>query len=313
METEKQTTNDTPVTTDVKPVDTPITTPETAPVVETPTVPETPVAPVETTVVVTEAAVTPAMTVTENAPATTEVVPATATSLPLKQYAIAAGVVLVIGGLLLFGLERQGRVDSNVFGSLKTMVQGEPAAAVVDGTKISLADYEKNRQQIIASAQQQGLDLTDATITNEINTQAIDVLVNTELLRKSAKAAGVVITPEQVETRYQEVITSVGSAELLAERMVELGIDEAGLRRDIEGELLIQTYLDDAVDTSSITVDEAEILAVYEQAGGAAAGLPPIEDVQAEIESQIRFTEEQELVNAFIQSLREEATIEILI
>ncbi len=257
-----------------------------------------------------EAVVVPTTTETSSEIAT---VPATTTGFPLKQYVLAAGIVIVIGGLLLFGLERQGRVDTNVFGSIISMVAPEPAAAIVNGTRIDMVAYEKNKQQIIASATQQGLDFTDESILSEINTQAIDVLVNTELLRQNAIASGATVSAEQIEARYQEVLTSVGGAEALTTRMTELGLDEAALRKDIEGEILIQTYLDGAVDTSSVVIDDAKIQAVYDQAGGAEAGLPPLAEVRTEIETQVRFSEEQELVNAFIKSLRDKATIEVLI
>lgn len=306
METETEKTKDTSVTTNGEPV-----VPET--LVDSSSV-TTPTVETEKTDTVSASTQTATEILTSEPVLTTASAGLTQT-LPLKQYVLAAGLVLVIGGILLYGLERQGRVDTNVFGALSTMIKGEPAAAIVNGTKISIAEYEKNRQQIITSAEQQGLDVTESTIQTEINTQAIDVLVNTELLRQSAKEAGINVTPDQVETRYQEVITSVGGEEELVKRMSELGLNEASLRLDIEGEILIQSYLDGAVDTSSIIIDDAQIQLVYDQAvaGAAGAELPPLADVREQIEAQIKFSQEQELVNAFIESLRTAAEIEILI
>lgn len=313
METETQKTNDTPVTSDVNSNPT-----ETAAVVLDTTIPDAPVveSSSEPIVLVEEviATVLPETAPVEMASITGDnSAPVVAAGLPLKQYALATALIIVIGGLLVFGLERQGRIDTNIFDKVISLVTPLPAAAIVNGTRIDMVAYEKNKQQIIASAEQQGLDITEESIVSEINTQAIDVLVNTELLRQNAVAAGVTVTAEQVEARYQEVLTQVGSAEALATRMTELGLDEASLRKDIEGEILIQSYLETAVDTTAVVVDDAKIQAVYDQAGGAEAGLPPMADVRAEIEKQVRFSEEQELVNAFIKSLRDKATIEVLI
>ncbi|OGG88265.1 hypothetical protein A2592_00110 [Candidatus Kaiserbacteria bacterium RIFOXYD1_FULL_42_15] len=234
-------------------------------------------------------------------------------SLPIKQYIIAAVVITIIGMALWYGLEKQGRVQTGVFDRISALVKPEASVAVVNGIKISKTQYEKSREQIIASASQQGLDMTDEKIKAEIDAQAIDVLINTELLKQVAEEAGVVVTPEQIETRYQEVIASVGGADELTKRMTELGITEAGLRSDIEGEILIQSYLADAVDTSGVTVEETDITTAYENAGGADAGLPALADVRDQIEAQLKSAKEQELITNFIKTLKDKATIEVLI
>jgi len=234
-------------------------------------------------------------------------------SLPIKQYIIAAVVITIIGMALWYGLEKQGRVQTGVFDRISAMVKPEASVAVVNGIKISKTQYEKSREQIIASAGQQGLDMTDEKIKAEIDAQAIDVLINTELLKQVAEEAGVVVTPEQIETRYQEVIASVGGADELTKRMTELGITETSLRSDIEGEILIQSYLADAVDTSGVTVAEADITTAYENAGGVDAGLPALADVRDQIEAQLKSAKEQELITNFIKTLKDKATIEVLI
>ena len=232
---------------------------------------------------------------------------------PIKQYGIAVVIILIMGLVLWYGLEKQGRIKTEVFDQIGSLIKTESPVAVVNGVKISKTQYEKNREQIIASAGQQGLDITDEKVKSEIDAQAIDVLVNTELLRQAAKEAGVEVTPEQVEGRYQEVITSVGGDEELAKRMTELGITETSLRNDIEGEILIQSYLTEAVDTSGVTVEELEITTAYKNAGGADAGLPPLADVHTQIEDQLKSVKEQELITAFIQTLKDKATIEVMI
>jgi hypothetical protein len=49
------------------------------------------------------------------------------------------------------------------------------------------------------------------------------------------------------------------------------------------------------------------------QAGGVAAGLPAIDEVRAQIETQLKTSKEQEVVTAYIEELRAKATIEVLI
>ncbi|PIW97027.1 hypothetical protein COZ82_01790 [Candidatus Kaiserbacteria bacterium CG_4_8_14_3_um_filter_38_9] len=234
-------------------------------------------------------------------------------ALPLKQYVIAAVMIAVIGMVLWYGLEKQERVKTGVFDKIEGLVKTAKPVATVNGIKISKEQYEKNREQIIASAKQQGLDVSDAKVQSEIDAQAIDVLVNTELLRQAAKTAGVVVTPEQIESRYQEIVTSVGGVDELAQKMTELNVDENSLRSDIEGEILIKTYLTDAVDISTIKIEESEIKTAYENASDTGASLPPLEEVASQIEAQLKAVKEQDLIKTFIETLKEKAEIEITI
>lgn len=269
------------------------------------------VTPVETKTEVVTTEVTTAEVAAPVAAAATGIVPSTAAgSRVVKQYAIAGVIVLLMGVGLLYVLEEQGRVHTGVFATVTELIKPTPAAAVVNGVKIPMATYEKNRLQIEKNAEAQGLKVADEAVKAEINKQAIDVLVNTELLKQAAAKANIVVTQEQTDTRYQEIITSLGGEEALKAKMLELGITEESLQSDIKGEILIQGYLTQAVDLSKITIDEADIKKVYDQANTPGAKLPPLAEVKTEIETQLKSTKEQELVNAHIETLRTDAKIE---
>ncbi len=256
---------------------------------------------------------TPAETVAES---TTEINPTASKKQFLMQYGIAALVVLVIGAGLAYALEQQGRINTGVFDAIGSVIKPAPLAAKVNGTGISLADYDKNLAQLNNAAVQQGADIANESIAKEIKTQAIDVLVNTELLRQEARKGGAEVTEADIDKRYQEIVTSIGGEEKLAAKMTELGITTESLRKDIEGEILIQGHLATAVDTSSIKVTEDDLKAAYAQISGTAATgvtVPPLTEIKTQLETQLKTNKEQELVNAYITTLREGATIEVLI
>ena len=256
------------------------------------------------------------VTPTDVNPSTTETTLAPTTKNFLLQYGVAALVVLIIGAGLAYALEQQGRINTGVFDSIKSVINPAPLAAKVNGTGITLADYEKNLTQLNNAAVQQGADIKNESIAKEIKTQAIDVLVNTELLRQEARKNGAEVTEKQIDDRYQEIVTSIGGEEQLATKMTELGITADSLRKDIEGEILIQGHLATAVDTGSIKVTEEDIKAAYAQIGSTAATgvtVPPLAEIKTQLEAQLKTNKEQELVNAYITTLREAATIEVLI
>ena len=234
----------------------------------------------------------------------------------LMQYGIAALVILIMGTGLVYALEQQGRIHTGVFDAIERIINPAPLAAKVNGTGITLADYEKNLVQLNNATTQQGQDTKNESVVKQIKTQAIDVLVNTELLRQEAKKNGTKVTNDDIDKRYQEIVTSIGGEEKLAAKMTELGITTESLRKDIEGEILIQGHLATAVDTSSIKITDEDIKGAYAQISGTAGAgvkVPPLEEIKTQLEAQLKTNKEQELVNAYITKLREGAKIEVLI
>ena len=230
----------------------------------------------------------------------------------LKQYAIALLVVVVMAGGVTYVLIKQGRMNMPaVFAKVVELVHPAPPAAVVNGVKISMADYIKNKTQIEQSATQGGADLTKASVQAQIKTQALDVLINTEVLRQAAVKDGIKVTDDKVKARYDEIVKTLGDESKLAAKMTELGMTKDSLMKDISSEILIQDYLAKAVDTSSATVTPEEIKTAYDQANtNPAQKLPPLDKVSPQIEAQLKQTKQQDLITAYIQKLRAEAKIE---
>ena len=240
---------------------------------------------------------------------------ATETKAPFKgmKYVIAVVVVIVIALGLLFVLERDGRVATGVFSGITENMQANLPSAKVNGIVITKSEFDSGVSQLMEAAKSQGADVTDPQILSQFNTQAIETLVNGELLRQAATEKELSVSSEEVDVRFDEIVAGVGGIEVLQERMAEFGIDEDNLRRDIENEILIQGLFDIVIEKDESEVSEEEVLAFYEQAGGEEAGLPPIDDVRAQIEEQIVIGREQEQIGSYLEDLRESADVEILI
>lgn len=230
-----------------------------------------------------------------------------------QYYAVAVAIVVVLLGGLVYVMEQQGRLQTGIFSGVQKMVAGKTSVATVNGNKITRYDLDISVAQISAGAVAQGADIANPEIKAQIQTQAIDMLVNTELLKQEAASRGITITDEQVTERLETLKTDVGGEEVLAERMKEFKIDEKTLVRDIKNELTIQALLDIVFAEKSIAVTDAEITEFYNAAGGAEAELPPLAEVREQIEAQIKSTKEQEVVTAFVEELRGKGTVEILI
>jgi hypothetical protein len=267
----------------------------------------------------TDTATTTTTTTTPVAAARSEAEPASTPAVrrgkkTIAVYAVTAIVVLMIAGGLWFFLEREGRVGTTVFSGVTAYLKQNQAAAVVNGTEISVLDFESTLRQIEATSAQQGVDTTDPAVAGDLRTQAIDSLVNTELLRQAAVAANIEVSDADVETRYQQIVQSIGGEEVLKTRMAELGLDDAMLRRDIRNDILIQSHIDATVPVEEAIVTEDEVRGFYDQvAANSPEPLPAFEEVRAEIEDNLLFQRQQEIVGTYVDSLRTEASIEVKI
>lgn len=256
----------------------------------------------------------------ETVPESVESVEAVSTETPAtagakfnyKAYgAMVFGILLIAAGLL-FVLEKEGRTSTGIFsGVISKMEAGKPAATV-NGTVISMSDFNSSYDQLLEMSAAQGA-VMDESLTAELRTQAIETLVNAEVLRQAAIEAGMTASAEQIEGRFTEIQDGLGGAEALAARMAEFGVTEESLRRDIENEFLIQGLFDANIDSANLTASEEEVFFLYNQAGGEEAGLPPMADIRDQIEAQVIFDKEQQLISAFIEELRADAEIEVLI
>lgn len=199
--------------------------------------------------------------------------------------------------------------------SILGLDEGEPTDPIVEvnGEVLERAAYNRLRQQLAGQAQQQGMNLSATSTIEQINNQALETLINTELIRQAAVAAGGEVDSAAVDTRFNEIVEQVGGTDALASTLEEIGLTEASLREDVQQEILVQGYIDAELEGEDLTASEEEVTALYEEAGGAEAGLPPLEEVRGQVEQQIEASNRQEAVNAIVDALRESADVEVLI
>ncbi len=260
------------------------------------------------------APVTSSPEVSVTAPVATEVTEPMTTKTkstpPWIAYVIAVIALAAIAAGVVYLMEKDGRLSTGIFMQANA-ISARATIATVNGTKIKGEELSTSINQISTSASQQGIDITDPSVQENIRGQAVEMLVNTELLRQEAAKREIVITDEDVTARIDALVTEVGGQELLNERMAALGIDDEILRRDVRSELLIQRLLEQVFSEKNITVSDEEVNEVYEAAGGADAGLPALSEVRSQIEEKVRGGKEQEIIDEMLVELRAAATIEM--
>lgn len=211
-----------------------------------------------------------------------------------KQFiALIIGVIVAVGGY--FGYEHFS----------------VPSVAVVNGAKISEAELQENIDMMIKSAEQQGIDVTDPGIATEIRTQALTNLVNNELLMGAARKSGVRTNEAAIKTAYDSLVSEVGGEEELKTRMESVGLTSEILMGNIGDRLLVDQYIEAETDIKNIVITDAEITAYLASVNTEGVALPPLEEIRPQIEASLIAGKQQEIVDALIEKLRSEATIDL--
>lgn len=231
----------------------------------------------------------------------------------IKIYVATVLAILAIGTVLVFALEKQGRISTGIFTTIIEKMEAKKPVAKVNDVTIVKKDLDSSVEQLIDIQKTQGVDVSDPTILEQVEQQAMDTLVNAELLRQAAVTEGITVTKEEIDDRYSQISEGLGGAEALAERMAEFKVTEESLRRDIENEFLINGLFKIKIPKDDIKVTDEEVIALYEQVKKTAADLPPLADVKEQIVKQISLNKEQEMIAKYLESLKSEAEIEILI
>jgi SurA N-terminal domain len=186
-----------------------------------------------------------------------------------------------------------------------------PVVAVVNGTNITQEELDENVNMMKKSAELQGIDVSDAAVVTEIENQAIVNLINNELLLGAAKRAGLSTNEAAVQTAYEGLVSEFGSEEELKVRMESFGLTPEVLRGNITDRLIVDAYIEAETDIEEIEVTDAEVEGYLASATTEGVTLPPLEEIRPQIEATLIAERQQAIVDALIERLRSESTIEI--
>lgn len=197
-----------------------------------------------------------------------------------------------------------------------TMEESSPAVARVNGEEISQSEYDRSVAQITGVYATQGADPADPNVIAAVKEQALNTLINCRLMAAAAVDANISVDDTEVEAEYQTVVTSLGSEEALVTALSENNMDESNLRSEIRTDLLINKYIESKLGISSMTVSDEEIETAYETAASSSVTteeIPALADVRDLISNQLLSEKQQIAINAELERLRQEASIEVLI
>lgn len=183
--------------------------------------------------------------------------------------------------------------------------------ATVNGTPISGAEFAQVEAQTLAAQEIDSGEL-DAATQQSLQTQILDSLINQELLVQAVANADISVSDEQVAEQLAQTQAQFPEPEAYQAALESQGITESELQAQIATEIATQTYLEETLNLSSLSVSEDDVNALYDEAA-AQQELPPLEEIYEQVEEQVRQQVQQELIQQHLDELRAVAEIEVLL
>lgn len=222
--------------------------------------------------------------------------------------AIALAVVFFTGGM--GKLSDKGKSDGENAADQSQNQASNKTVAVVDGQEITQADVDNRTSLIIA-----GFNIPANQVTDEQKVQARQIalqqLINETLILKAAQDSGITVSSEQVQGELDKIVGNFPDEQSFNQALDNNKLTVDDLKNDITRRLVIQKYIDDNTDSSSIEVTDDEVGQLYDQYDANQDNMPDIEEIRSQLEQQIFQQKLNQQIDALIKKLQDAADITI--
>lgn len=182
--------------------------------------------------------------------------------------------------------------------------------AVVNGVEVSREDFDREVAYYVDMYTNQGYQLTQEDM-ELIKEMALEQVINTQLLLQAAEQAGISAQSIDAKGEFDYTRSLFDSEEEFDQALAEQGLTRESFMELLTESLMIHELLSSQLDFDSIEVTDEEVQELFSLLE-AEHGELDFEEVEPYLISQLQEEKEDELINSYIQQLREEASIEIL-
>jgi peptidyl-prolyl cis-trans isomerase C len=138
----------------------------------------------------------------------------------------------------------------------------ENAAAIVNGTALPQDELDMALENFLKHQQMYGMEF-DSTRTDSVRNMILDSMISNELLYQESQKAGFEVTDAEVAQEIEMIISRYPSREDFEKSLVDQGVTEEALRKQIDRNSAIRKWIDGDVVTK-IVVPEEDIAKYYE-------------------------------------------------
>lgn len=196
-------------------------------------------------------------------------------------------------------------------GKLSEGVASGSVLASVNGASITESDVQERIAHAKTGLEAQGLNLSDSETSKLLRSQALEEIINEMIVLADAEAKGVTVTDTEVDAQYGQIRSRFETEEQFTEELNKNSFTAETLRDNVRRELIIQKYVAQIESASTLSVTDDEVNNFYSQLQGQSENLPPLAELKAEIEAQLKNQKLAAAVQQVVQDLRSKANVEV--
>ncbi|WP_106495006.1 SurA N-terminal domain-containing protein [Lentibacillus sp. Marseille-P4043] len=188
----------------------------------------------------------------------------------------------------------------------KEKVNNDDVVVQINGTDVKGDQYNDVYAQTKTLMNQYGEDVSDQ---DKLKEQAMNVLVQQELLKQDANKQGITVSDEEVESELDKM-KSAGK-DKFSQVLEQYNLTEESYKDQLAFELTLREYIDQEITGTEVT--EEEIKSYYDKLKEQSEDVPELKKVKDQIKSQLTTQKENEKVQAKVNELKEDAEIKNMI
>lgn len=207
------------------------------------------------------------------------------------------------------GTEDQGQAEEEVEITDEEIADAESAVVSINGEEILGDRYNNTYEQLKTMVHMYGQDTSDLEMLKE---ETIAILVEQELIRQDAEEQGIEVSEEEAQEEIDTLIEENGE-EALTAILEQYDMTEEELLEQLTADLVTMRYMETALDEVEVTDEEVEEQFNLLQEQNQNEDIGELEEHAETIRQSISQQKQNEMLEARVNELREEADIETLI
>lgn len=202
----------------------------------------------------------------------------------------------------------------------------DTVVATVNGEEILESELDASVDQMVSSYEQYGLDMESEQgqmMLVQIKTQALENLIQQEVLMQAAEEAGYTVSDEELDTEIGGIKAQFTTEEEFGEALEANGFTPESYRKRLKAELMISEFFQAQIETKEVS--EEEIEAYYDDyveqleehnedaEEEEIREIREFDEIKDDIEEQLIQEDRQAQIGELIETLMAKADIEHLI
>jgi|GEM_PF-2265062 len=225
---------------------------------------------------------------------------------------------VVVGLLVLLGALAYG-FNTGLFGgngssddSGVSAADATAAVARIDGVEITRGELNTKMTQVKSTFPAGMADIGDEAAFEQV---VLNEIINVHILTEEAKARDYTASDADVDAEIAQLAEMFGGEEAFNTQLETAGLSVEELRENMRNEIMIRQLVDANTDIKEVSVTDEELQQAYDEAIATISPeeAPSFDEISEMLRTQLLQQKSVEVINAYIDMLREGKNIEILI